>query len=118
MDDIAECLTLNDLDLFRSKDLEFSKWNRVPLESLGLKQGKFKELGNTADIIRLKDIRVLGCRSLERFTGDNSRITWMLIDNCKKLDLQTIQTFQSIETLIVNGNPSEIGLTEIGELSN
>ncbi|MEX2414583.1 MAG: hypothetical protein WD424_00450, partial [Paenibacillaceae bacterium] len=116
LDDIAECLTLNYLEIFRSKDLEFSKWNRVPLESLGIKQGKFKELGNTAAIISLKDISVLGCRSLERFTGNNNRITRLLIDNCKKLDLQTIQTFQGLETLIVNGNPNEIGLTEIGEL--
>lgn len=118
LDDIAECLTLNDLDLHRSKDLDFFKWGGVPIKSLGLVQGKFKELGNTADIISLEDIRVLGCRSLERFTGDNSRITWMVISGCKKLDLRTIQTFQGIKALTVNGNSNEIRLTEIGELKH
>ncbi len=116
LEDIAECLTLNDLELSRSRDLDFSKWTRVPLESLSLKKGKFKELGNTTDVSSLKWIWVLGCRNLERLTGDNSKIIRLLIDNCKKLDLRTIQTFQGIESLIVNGNPNEIGLTEIGEL--
>lgn len=115
LEDIAECLTLNDLEISRSRDLNFSKWTRVPLESLSLKKGKFKELGNTADVSSLKSIWVLGCRSLERFTGDNSRISRLLIEGCKKLDLRTIHTFQGIESLIVNGNPNEIGLTEIGE---
>ncbi|CAH0121223.1 hypothetical protein PAE9249_03749 [Paenibacillus sp. CECT 9249] len=114
LDAVGECLTLNELELFRSSDLEFSKWSRVPLESLRLKQGKFIELGNTADVRSLKWLWVLGCRSLERFTGDNSKIIRLLIDDCKKLDLRTVQTFQGLETLIVNSIPNEIGLTEMG----
>lgn len=113
--DIAECLTLNDLELIRSKELDISKWSRISLESLSLKQGKFTELGDTGEIICLNDISIIGCRSLERFAGDNSRITRLLIDNCKKLDLRTIQTFKGIKFLVVNSCPNEIGLTEIGE---
>jgi Leucine-rich repeat (LRR) protein len=116
LDDISQCSKLNYLDLFRSNEVEFSNWSNIPLESIGLKQGKFKEIGNTVKIMSLKKMRVLGCRNLERFVGDNSRITWMIIEGCKKLDLRTIKTFQGIEVLIVNGNLNEIGLTEIGEL--
>jgi hypothetical protein len=116
IDGIAECLTLQSLDLSHSKDIDFSKWNRLPLESLGLLQGKFKELGNTSQVRSLKKLRVLGCHSLERFTGDNSPIVWMWIDGSKKLDLRTVQTFQGIEALAVNGNSNEIALSEIGEL--
>lgn len=115
---IGECLTLNSLNLFRSTDLDFSKWRRVPLETLALKQGKFKELGNTTQVESLKNLKILGCRNLERLTCDNSRVTWMIIEGCKKLDLRTIQTFQRIEALIVNGSPNEINLTEIGELKH
>ncbi|NOU71801.1 hypothetical protein GC098_10275 [Paenibacillus sp. LMG 31458] len=116
LDAIGECVTLNSLDLFRSMDLDFSKWKRVPLESLGLMQGKFKELGNTAQVESLSNMRVLGCRNLEWFTGDNSRITRMVIEGCKKLDLRTLQSFQNIEALIVNGNSNKVALNEIGEL--
>jgi len=57
---------------------------------------------------------VLGCRNLERFTGDNSRITYMIIEG-KKLDIRTIKTFQNIEALIMNGNSNEMALSEMGE---
>lgn len=58
-------------------------------------------------------MRLLGCCSLERFTGDNSRITWMWIDGSKKLDLRTVQTFQGIEAIAVIGNSNETALSEI-----
>lgn len=118
LDDIGECLSLNFLDLFSIPEIDFSKWRRVPLESLGVIQGKFKEFGNTFELDRLKDLRVLGCRSLERFVGDNSGVAWMVISSCKKLDLRTIQTFYDLETLTVNGNQCEIALSELGELKH
>lgn len=118
VEDIGECLTLNFLDLFQIPEIDFSKLNRVPLESLGVMQGKFKEFGNICEVGRLKDLRVLGCRSLERFIGDNSGVTWMVISGCKKLDLRTIRTFRDLETLTVNGSQCEIDLSELGEFKH
>jgi hypothetical protein len=118
LDDIADCLTLNSLELYQSQDLDFAKWKRMNLETILLKRGKFEEIANTVDIPCLKSIYVLGFRSLERFAGDNSRITRLLVDNCKKLDLQTIQTFKGIKVLIVNSCPNDIALTEIGQLEH
>lgn len=116
LDAISECLTLNSLELFRSMELDFSKWIRVPLETLNLKQGKFKELRDMSKVGSLRNLMVLGCRNLEQFSGDNSQIVWMLVDGSKKLDLRSVQTFQGLEGLTVNGNSCEIPISEIGEL--
>lgn len=115
---IAECKYLTSLELRRSMQLDLTTWSSVPLNSMVFKRGKFKELGETATIPSLMDLDVLGCRNLERFTGDNSRITRLLIDACKKLDLRTLKTFEGIETLIVNSCTYEMNLTEIGGLKN
>ncbi|RXZ81565.1 hypothetical protein EBB07_14695 [Paenibacillaceae bacterium] len=113
---INGCTKVTHLDLYRSPELNLLEWGQVPLESLYLKRCKFKELDNTAAISTLKDIRVLDCRNLERFTGDHSRITYLIIDNCKKLDLCTLSTFKSAYAITVNSCPLEMNLIEIGKL--
>jgi len=113
---IADCRSLTKLDLNRSMEVDFTQWRGVPFEFIGFRKGKFKELGNIAAIPDLKEIYVLGCRSLERFTGDNSSITRIIVDGCKKLDLRTLKTFEKIETLIVNSCPNEMNLCELTEL--
>lgn len=113
---IAECRSLKKLDLNRSMEVDLTQWRSVPFEFIGFRRGKFKELGNIAAIPELKEIYVLGCRALERFTGDNSNITRIIVDGCKKLDLRTLSSFEKIETLIVNSCPNEMNLCELGEL--
>ncbi|RXZ81562.1 hypothetical protein EBB07_14675 [Paenibacillaceae bacterium] len=113
---LNECENLTKLELFRSPELDLVEWSRVPLKLIAFKRCRFKELGNTAAISTLKDIRVLGCRNLERFTADHSRITYIIIDNCKNLDLRTLNTFKGIEAIIVNSCPLEMNLIEIGKL--
>lgn len=113
---IAECRHLTALGLAKSMQLDLTTWSKVPLDTITFRRGKFKDLGETASITSLNDIRVLGCRSLERFVGDNSRITRLIAVNCKKLDLRTISTFEGIEVLIVNSCTNEMNLTEIGGL--
>lgn len=113
---IAECKYLTSLELYRSMQLDLTTWSSIPLNLMVFKRGKFNDLGDTAAIPSLKNINVIGCRKLEHFTGDNSRITRLLIDACKKLDLRTLKTFEGIEALIVNSCPYEMNLTEIGGL--
>lgn len=113
---IAECQSLRKLDLTHSMEIDVTQWRNVPLEFIAFRKGKFKEIGNLAAIPHLKEIYVLGCRNLERFTGDNSNITNMIIDSCKKLDLRTLNTFKKIERLVVNSCSHEINLSELGRL--
>jgi len=116
IDAISLCGQLKQLDVYRSMEIDLHKWRRVPFESIQFKRGKFVQLGGTAAISSLHEISVLGCRSLERFTGDNSRITRLTVANCKQLDLRTLNTFESIEVLIVNSCTKELNLTDIGGL--
>lgn len=107
------------LDIYHSPmEPDFEEWKDVRFENLSFKSCKFKELGNTAANSGLGYISVLGCRNLERFTGDNSNIKRLVLDGSKKLDLRTLKTFEGIETLIVNSCTYEMNLTEIGGLKN
>lgn len=114
---IAGFKYLKTIDICGSMEPDFKEWKDVQFESLSFKGCKFKELGNTTEAFGLDNMSVIGCRSLERFTGDNSRITRMIIEGSKKLDLRTLGTFSNIEALIVNGNSNEVALSEIGQLT-
>lgn len=115
--DISQCISLTSLDLFLTKEIDFSRWSLIPLDSLGIMRGKFKQLGNTMEITTLRRMRILGCRKLEEFIGDNSGVTWMIIEGCKELDLRSVRTFHNIESLIVNGSKKHFSISEIGELN-
>lgn len=105
------------LDIYHSPiEPDFEEWKDVRIENLSFKSCKFKEFGNTTAASALDDLSILGCRSLERFTGDNSNIKRLVLDGSKKLDLRTLKTFAGIETLIVNSCTQEMNLAELAGL--
>lgn len=113
---IAGCKHLKSIDIYHSMEPKFEEWKEANMERLSFKSCKFKEFGNTAKINGLLNVYILGCRSLERFTGDNSNVKRLVVDGCKKLDLSTIRSFKMLETLIVNSCTQEMNLTDIGGL--
>ncbi|WP_157764348.1 hypothetical protein [Paenibacillus riograndensis] len=116
---IAGFKNIKILDIYHSPiEPDFEEWKDVRIENLSFKSCKFKEFGNTTAASALDDISILGCRSLERFTGDNSNIKRLVLDGSKKLDLRTLKTFAGIETLIVNSCTQEMNLTELAGLDN
>jgi len=115
-DAIGASKTIKDVELGSCSHPPFDKWGKVPLEHMKISEGKFTELGNTALLKQLKKLDLISCRKLERFVGDNSGITWMLIEGSKQLDLSTIKTFSNIESLIINTNTNEISLSAFGGL--
>lgn len=115
---IAGCQHLKTIDIYRSKENDFSSWSKVTADTISFKSCKFAELGNMARISALEDLNVLGCRNLERFTGDNSTIKRLIVDGSKKLDLRTLKTFTRVEVLIINSCTQELNLTEIGGLTS
>jgi hypothetical protein len=115
-DDIANSLTIKQLTILKGMDINFETWRNVPLEFLSLKSCKFKEFGDTAQVESLKKMDILGCRNLEKFVGDNSNITWLLIWGSKRLDVRTINTFSNIESLGINGMSNDTNLSDFGKL--
>lgn len=114
---IAGCKYLQKLNIYQSMEPDFAEWEEAPFERISFKRCKFKELGHTSAASQgLQEISVLGCRSLERFTGDNSNIRRLVVEGSKKLDLCTLKTFKGIEVLIVNSCTKEMNLKEIGGL--
>ena len=69
-------------------------------------------MNNTAKVKQLKKLLLIDCRKFERFEGDNSGVTWMVIDGCKNLDLITIKTFSNIESVCINTNNREVALSD------
>lgn len=115
---IARCRELQSIDIYRSMEPNFEEWGNMPAEKMSFKSCKFKELGNLSWLPNLKELDVLGCRSLERFKGDNSNIKRLVVETCNKLDLSTLKTFDGVEVLIVNSCTKSLNLTEIGGLNN
>lgn len=115
---VAACKYLKSMDIFHSAiEPDFSLWKQSPVESIQFKSCKFKEIGNIASLSRLTYLSVRGCRSFERFKGDNSSIRRLDVDSCRKLDLRTLTTFTDVEILVVNSCTKELNLTEIKGLN-
>lgn len=105
-DAIASSRTINILELAFCPHPPFNKWGKVPFEKLKISGGRFTEFGDTAYVEKLYDIFLIDCRKLERFVGDNSRITRMLIVSCSRLDVNTIKAFSNLELLTINNRPN------------
>jgi len=115
---VAGCRNLEAVDISCSMEPDFAEWKEISAETISFKSCKFKYLGNISIAERVKKLNVQGCRSLERFTGDNSNIQRLLVDSCNKLDLGTLRTFKGVEVLTVNSCKKEINLTELRGLEH
>ena len=108
---ISTSRTISYLDINYCPQPMFDKWMDVPLDSLQLTGGKFIELGDTKLVKSLRKLVIVRCKKFERFVGDNSNITWALIDGCVSLDIKTIKTFIGIEALQIFTNHHEVPLS-------
>jgi hypothetical protein len=115
LEDIGHSSTIRKLQLSGCTRLPFQDWCSVPLEEFYCSRGKFSEFGDTAHVQSLRTLTLIGCRKLERFVGDNSAITWLMIDNSKLLDMRTIQGFRSVESLTFNGSSPRIAISDFRE---
>jgi hypothetical protein len=115
-DAIAGSRTLGHLQLGGSPLPSFGEWKKVPLESLGLSSGSFKELADTAGVASLRKLTLIGCRNLEKVAGDNGKVTWLVLTTCGKLDLRTLRTFSGLKSLVVVANAKKCPLSAFAEL--
>ena len=108
---ISKSRTINDLELKKCPSPVFNKWIDVPLESLQLTAGNFVELGDIALVKTLRTLVVERCKKFERFVGDNSNVTWMLLDGCSKLEIDSIRTCKNVEVLTFFAGKKEYSLS-------
>lgn len=108
---IAGSSTLMHLELSGAPRLALKEWREVPLETLGLSTGNFRELSDTAQLKTLTKMTLIGCRKLEKLIGDNSVLTWLAIQHSPRLDLQTLKTLTNLESLIVGGDQRPFALS-------
>jgi Leucine-rich repeat (LRR) protein len=116
-DVIAMSLTLRDLELGASPQPPLERWVRLPLESLSCSKGTFSELTDTAKVPTLKSLVLTNCRKLEALTGDNGGVTWLVIQGCGRLDLNTVASFVQLESLSIVGRRDELALSALGRLT-
>jgi len=112
---IGNCRSLNDLSIYKNPSPDMLAWKDVPLSHLRL-EGNFTELSNLSFIKTLKIIYVMYCRNFERFTGDNSNIKHIVVQNCRKFDLHSLDTFQNLEYLDITSCAPEISLASLPDL--
>jgi hypothetical protein len=115
-DAIAGSRTLGQLELGGSPQPSFGEWKKVPLETLGLYTGSFKELADTAEVPALRKLVLTRCRNLEKLAGDNGKVSWLVISACGKLDLRTLRTFGGLKSLVVVANSKKCPLSAFAEL--
>lgn len=100
-DAIATSRSITSIDLGGCPQPPFDQWAEVPLLKMRISRGKFVELINTNEVKSLKKMDIFNCRKFERFVGDNSGITRLMIDGCKSLDLSTLKTLKNLEDLTI-----------------
>ena len=113
---IGRSRTINELVMSNPPKLALDSWRGVPLDTLTLSGGEIEVLADTADIKSLKRLLLLKCRKLERFEGNNSGVTWMIIDTCNQLDLSTLKTFSKLEHASIVNLKTEFPLSIFAEL--
>lgn len=113
---IAGSSTLKHLELGGAPRLPFEEWRKVPLEILGLSKGSFRELTNSARLLTLTKLILIGCSKMEKFLGDNSVLKWLAIRNCPRLDLEQLETLRSLESLTIVGGKHPLALSSLTSL--
>jgi hypothetical protein len=117
-DAISASATIRHLELGGSPNPPFQKWRDVPIEILGLSKGAFKELACTSDIASLESMTLIGCRRLERITGENDTVRWLVVSSCAKLDLGCVTTFRGLRDLFIVANRRSCTLSSFAHLSH
>jgi len=110
---IGKCHNLQMLEIVKSPSPDFQEWRNVPLDYLKFIQGKFTELSDTGYIKTLRTLVVAGCRSFERFIGDNSSALLVDIISCKNFDISSINVLQRVKYVTVVDCAKEIALSDI-----
>ena len=113
---IERCKALKHITMSRCPRLPFERWRNIPVESMHLIGGDLDELTDTVHLQQLRQLHCHDCRKLERFTGDNSRVHWMIIEACNRLDLQTLHTLPNLEYLTVVSMKNEVPFSAFATL--
>jgi Leucine-rich repeat (LRR) protein len=86
----------------------------APLESLALKNGRFTKLVNLAQLRRLTQLTLVGCRNLVTFEGDNSNVEWLAMSSCKQVDMSSLASLSGLKSLAVSGG--RLSLADLARL--
>jgi hypothetical protein len=63
----------------------------------------------------LTGLMVGACNKFERFVGDNSSVTWAIIDGCRLFDMQSIASLPNAESIAIIKCAKEITISELPE---
>jgi len=113
---IGRCKRLKRVRIANIPELYFDMWSNTLLENIQIIGGKITEIKDTIRLTKLKILHCAACRKLERFNGDNSGVTGMIIDSCNKLDIITIFSFNNIEFIAIVDMKNEIPLSVFSQL--
>jgi len=117
-DAIAGNRTIRHLLLGGSPQPPFDKWKGVPISTLSLSNGTFDEIANTSHIPSLRELVLIDCRKFQVLSGDNSGLTWVVIQGCKRLDASTVRALTNVEYLTIVGGSKAIEISALGQLNH
>jgi hypothetical protein len=113
---IGQSRTVRELLLSNCPKLSLERWRDVPIETMSLFGGRLVELTDTASVGTLSKLTLFDCRNLERFRGNNDKVTWMVVQHCNRLDWPTIASYKGLEHLAVVGVKHELPLSAFAGL--
>ncbi|MFC7548746.1 hypothetical protein [Plantactinospora sp. GCM10030261] len=113
---IGACRDVVDLELSAWPEPSLGELRNLPLQYLAFVSGRFTEVGDTAAVPTLRRLRVVDCRTLQRFTGDNGNVTWLTVWSCHRLDVQTVATFSRVETVELSSQRQPVPLSAFQRL--
>ena len=96
--------------------LDFDQW-LPPFGKMQLWGGRIAEIAHISNVPTLRVLTLAGHKHLQLLTGNNSGPTWMLFQDCKKLDVRSIGTFEDVEHLTITGIKTGGSLSSFSALS-
>lgn len=111
---VSRAPALEDLELTGATELPTDERWASPVRSLGLHGSSFTELAELARIPKLRELLIARCSKLERITGDNRNVEWLLIDSCPKLDPASLGSFGNLR--VFTASRCRVTFGALGEL--
>lgn len=100
---ICECAILSRLTIAYGPQLSWVRFRDIPLEYIQIYGGGMHFVQDASVISSLRSIHLYGCHELEYFQGENSRIDQLIVQNCGRLRLSSLQCVANIKSLTVTG---------------
>ncbi|CAB1055658.1 hypothetical protein D1BOALGB6SA_391 [Olavius sp. associated proteobacterium Delta 1] len=99
---LNHCPSIKDLEIIGCADFDPELIKEMNIERLDIVRAKNIKLSNFNKLRKLTKLHIAHCNKLSRFENNNENISFLIVQTCNSLDLETIRSFPNLETLLIS----------------